>query len=159
MNRRQNFPFAVVALLAIVLLAKGCAKDDEPGTVPESKPKPFVASNPADYRKEVYVDMSCIVIPMFVYYQHVGELPTTEEGLEALISGPKSPELYEKFAGPYLLPDEPDLLVDPWGRGYIYRRKDEAEASFDLRSLGADGVESSDDISYREFPEIANLIR
>lgn len=79
----------------------------------------------------------------FVAYKlDLGEYPTTEEGLQALLVAPKGKE--EKWNGPYI----EKLPFDPWGNEYQYRypsMKDNVE--FEFFSLGRDGVESRDDIA------------
>lgn len=56
-------------------------------------------------------------------------LPSTEEGLQALVRRG-------------VLPQVPD---DPWGRPYVYRNPGKLRG-IDLLSLGPDGVESADDL-------------
>ncbi len=67
-----------------------------------------------------------------LYRMDSGRYPTSEQGLNAL--------------GPYL--KKKKIPKDPWGHDYLYvspgaHNKD----SYDLTSLGPDGVESSDDIT------------
>jgi len=67
------------------------------------------------------------------YRLDMGHYPSTEEGLEALMSAPAvNPE---KWRGPYLSKKIP---LDPWGNPYIYRNPG-TNAEFDVISLGADG--------------------
>jgi general secretion pathway protein G len=63
----------------------------------------------------------------------VKRLPTTEEGLQALLIEPSG---IEGWRGPYLR--KAQAIVDPWGRTFIYRRPGE-HGEYDLSSLGADG--------------------
>lgn len=82
-------------------------------------------------------------IPLFSYKMHVGDFPSTEEGLQSLITPPSSKA--DRWRGPYL--SEPKVPLDPWGHPYQYRypgthNKD----SYDLYSFGPDGQESDDDI-------------
>jgi general secretion pathway protein G len=63
----------------------------------------------------------------------VGRLPSTEEGLRALLQAPTG---VGKWRGPYL--KKSDALVDPWGRPFVYRRPGE-HRDYDLVSYGADG--------------------
>ena len=56
-------------------------------------------------------------------------MPTTGEGLEALVRDGTLPH----------------IPVDPWGRPYVYRNPGR-EWSYDLLSLGPDGVVSDDDV-------------
>jgi general secretion pathway protein G len=69
-----------------------------------------------------------------------GAFPTTEEGLDALISAPSSAT---NWKGPYL-EKEP---LDPWGNTYQYTSPGTNRMDYDLSSLGRDGVESDDDIT------------
>lgn len=69
--------------------------------------------------------------------------------LSALLSArPEGKPLPDSAQGLQALVDEgtlPRLLVDPWGRPYVYRRPGR-EHVFELFSLGPDGRESDDDI-------------
>jgi general secretion pathway protein G len=69
-----------------------------------------------------------------------GAFPTTEEGLDALISAPSSAT---NWKGPYL-EKQP---LDPWGNSYQYTSPGTNRMDYDLSSLGRDGVESDDDIT------------
>jgi general secretion pathway protein G len=66
------------------------------------------------------------------YRIDVGRFPTTEEGLQALLSRPSSASRWD---GPYL---EKTLPMDPWGRPYAYASPGQ-HGDFDLLSAGRDG--------------------
>ncbi|MDS4016342.1 MAG: type II secretion system major pseudopilin GspG [Candidatus Accumulibacter sp.] len=66
------------------------------------------------------------------YRLDVGRYPTTEEGLNALLSRPGN---VAKWNGPYLQKAVP---LDPWGRPYVYRAPG-ATGDFDIVSYGKDG--------------------
>jgi|SRR5687768_9154498 general secretion pathway protein G len=66
------------------------------------------------------------------YRLDTGRYPTTEQGLEALITRPANEP---KWAGPYLKKAIPS---DPWGRPYIYRLPGEQGGDFDIISYGKD---------------------
>ena len=69
-----------------------------------------------------------------------GSLPTTEEGVNALLAKPGATL---NWNGPYL----EKKPIDPWGREYKYKCPGEHNPNdYDLYSLGKDGVESADDI-------------
>jgi general secretion pathway protein G len=73
-----------------------------------------------------------------------GTYPTTEQGLIALYQKPSSEPVPKKWRQ-YI--DGKKLNEDPWHRGYIYRYPGVHNPdSYDLSSLGKDGVESDDDI-------------
>ena len=73
--------------------------------------------------------------------------PTTEQGLDALVTKPADES---KWNGPYL---EKGVPLDPWGMPYVYRSPGQNGDDFDLLSYGRDrqpGGEGEDaDISYR----------
>ena len=66
------------------------------------------------------------------YRLDVGRYPSTEEGLNALLTRPAN---VTKWNGPYLQKAVP---LDPWGRPYIYRSPG-ANGDFDIISYGKDG--------------------
>ncbi len=67
------------------------------------------------------------------YRLDVGRYPSTEEGLNALITAPATAGA--KWNGPYLNKVVPP---DPWGRPYQYKAPG-AKAEFEIISLGKDG--------------------
>ena len=76
-------------------------------------------------------DLQSLETPLFAYKLKNGSYPTTSEGLAAVV---ESGELKK-------------LPSDPWKRPYNYRFPGEKNKDgYDLWSLGADGVESDDDI-------------
>jgi len=69
-----------------------------------------------------------------------GQYPDDSMGLDALLTAPSG--LEEKWNGPYLKPSQ---LLDPWDHPYIYVSEGEINpGSYDLVSLGADGVEGGE---------------
>lgn len=81
-----------------------------------------------------------IATALKLYELDNGGFPTTEEGLDGLLSAPASAQ---NWKGPYL--DKKPL--DPWGRIYQYKCPGaHRQHDFDLYSLGKDGVESVDDV-------------
>ncbi len=71
------------------------------------------------------------------YRLDVGSLPTTEQGLQALMAKPAN---VAKWDGPYL---EKALPPDPWGHPYVYVAPGE-HSEFDISSLGRDGRPGGD---------------
>ncbi len=73
-----------------------------------------------------------------------GRYPTTEQGLEALLTPPTSQPLPINWNGPYL--KKKKIPLDPWGHPYVYKSPGEHNAdSYDLYSLGPDGQEGGGD--------------
>jgi general secretion pathway protein G len=70
-----------------------------------------------------------------IYKLDVGSYPTTEQGLQALLTRP--PDVAH-WNGPYLKGNK--LPEDPWGHPFLYRSPSEREGyDYDLYSLGPAG--------------------
>ena len=69
-----------------------------------------------------------------------GTYPSTDEGLAALLTAPASAK---RWKGPYL----DRKILDPWGQEYRYHSPSSYHAAYDIFSIGADGVEGSDDVT------------
>jgi general secretion pathway protein G len=85
-------------------------------------------------------DLAEIKTALDRYYLDNGYYPTTDQGLNALVTPPTNgrvPANYE--SGGYI----ERLPQDPWGTPYFYQSDGN---SYVLKSFGADGVESADDI-------------
>ena len=75
-----------------------------------------------------------------VYRLHNGFYPTTEQGLEALVSKPSTSPQPKKYAdGGYMK----KVPIDPWGNPFIYRSPGE-KGLIDIISCGADGEEGGE---------------
>jgi general secretion pathway protein G len=71
-----------------------------------------------------------------------GRYPSSEEGLQALVSPPASVQ-QDKGHWPYVK----QVKNDPWGNPYVYKFPGQHNASgYDLYSFGPDGREGTDDI-------------
>lgn len=74
-----------------------------------------------------------------LYKTDNGFYPSTEQGLEALISPPSEGQIPENYrAGGYL--EKKSLPSDPWGNRYIYLYPGQ-QGEYDIISLGADKQE------------------
>lgn len=83
-------------------------------------------------------------LPLKEFQIDMRRYPTTEEGLIALVKRPENDS--GRWRGPYL--KEEEMLEDPWGKRLQYRFPGTHNTgSYDLWSLGPDGVESQDDIT------------
>lgn len=82
-------------------------------------------------------------VPLATYKIHMGSYPTTEEGLQALITAPANRA--DRWKGSYI--ESRSVPQDPWGNPYQYRYPGTKNTDrFDLWSWGPDGRESADDI-------------
>jgi general secretion pathway protein G len=90
----------------------------------------------------VDADIASITSLLKLYEINNRFLPTTEQGLKALVEKPSSepvPRRWSKLAD--------KVFTDPWQRPYAYVFPGKRNpSSFDLYSLGEDGVESEDDL-------------
>ena len=78
-----------------------------------------------------------------LYYMDNGFYPSTEQGLEALITQPSSHPVPKNWRKGYLRKKE--VPQDPWGYDYIFISPGARnEDSFDLASYGADNREGGD---------------
>jgi general secretion pathway protein G len=70
-----------------------------------------------------------------IYKLDVGAYPSTEQGLQALITRPSG---VTRWNGPYLKGEK--LPEDPWGRPFVYRSPSQRPGhEYDLLSLGPTG--------------------
>jgi general secretion pathway protein G len=74
------------------------------------------------------------------YKLDVGSYPSEDQGLIALMQAPDGDE--GNWAGKYL--SKQKSIVDAWGRDYLYSMPGPAGESYEIRSLGADGVEGGE---------------
>lgn len=95
-------------------------------------------------------DIATVVTALEQFQLDMGRYPTTEEGLNALVTAPAAEETDTEtgaaggtWKGPYLN----KVPVDPWGRAYVYECPGTVNVDgYDLLSYGKDGVEAGEDI-------------
>ncbi len=73
-----------------------------------------------------------------IYYNEQGRVPTTEQGLEALVSRPTRPPIPAQYPPEGYL-DSRRVPVDPWGNPYIYLAPGRDGGLFEIISYGSDG--------------------
>ena len=86
-------------------------------------------------RVKAEADISALKTALDRYYLDNGFYPTTDQGLQALVSSPTTgriPANYEE--GGYI----ERVPLDPWGNPYFYQSDGD---NYALKSFGADGVE------------------
>ena len=95
-----------------------------------------------DVAKEQRVDsdIEAISMQLRTYEMLNYRMPTTEQGLKALVNQPTTEPRPRRWK--QLMKSVP---VDPWGAEYVYRNPGKGGAAFDIYSLGPDGKESDDD--------------
>jgi general secretion pathway protein G len=87
--------------------------------------------------------------PLVQYRIHMGDYPSTAEGLEALVTAPSGKA--ERWKGPYTEAKGGKIPPDPWGEAYQYRypgTRNKATGGYDLFSKGPDKTEGTEDDIY-----------
>lgn len=131
-KNRKRKAFTLVELLVVVLIITMLAAF--------VAPKMFtgIGKTKADLTK---AKMAIIENALSRFYLDCGRYPDDSEGLEVLVMPPTDLE-EGKWRGPYLKRSE---LLDLWDQPYIYVAEGEYNpGSFDLISLGADGMDGGE---------------
>ena len=84
------------------------------------------------------IEINQIVQTLDLYKLETGRYPTTQEGLQALITAPSG---VANWNGPYW--KNGTIPKDPWGNEYKYTAPG-AKSPFDILSYGADAKEGGD---------------
>jgi len=83
-----------------------------------------------------------IKLPLTSYRIHMGDYPSTSEGLQALVTAPASRA--GQWNGPYL--SDARLPLDPWKEQYVYRYPGtKNKTGYDIFSKGPDKAEGTQD--------------
>lgn len=83
-----------------------------------------------------------IKLPLTSYRMHMGDYPSTADGLRALVTAPANRA--DQWHGPYLADGK--LPNDPWGDPYIYKYPGTHNKNgYDIFSKGPDHTEGTKD--------------
>jgi general secretion pathway protein G len=130
-QRRAAFTLIEIVLVITIIAVLGAA------TI-------YLIKGNVDVAKATRVDADIknIVTQIKVFEARNLQPPTTEQGIKALVEMPTIEPVPERWT--QLLEEMPK---DPWNRPfqYVYPAK-RSKAPYDVFSLGADGIESGDDI-------------
>jgi general secretion pathway protein G len=138
MNFRKQSGFTLVEILLVLIIISVMAAM----VVPQ-----FAGRGEDARRMAARADIDTnLATALDLYELDMGTYPKTQDGLKALLERPSSSTDADRWNGPYL--KKKAIPRDPWSRPYSYafpgtRNPD----GYDLFSLGADGVESKDDIT------------
>lgn len=126
-TRRHQTGFSLIEIMVVIViigLLVGIVAPNVIGRADEAR----VQKVQADF-KAIQTALKMYRIDNFVY-------PSTEQGLEALVSKPSLTPVPRNWkSGGYL----ESLQTDPWGRPYLYLSPGESR-DYDIYTLGADGV-------------------
>lgn len=88
-----------------------------------------------------HTDIQAISTALEMYRLDTFNYPSTQQGLEALVTRPSGTPLAKNWNPQGYLKSLP---VDPWGTPYQYLNPGTHSAGYDLFSFGADGVQGGE---------------
>lgn len=135
MTTKNERGFTFIEIMLVVVIIGVLASVIAPRLVGRSKEAKVTAA-----KAEIEGSLSTA---LELYETNNGKFPTTEQGLEALITKPATPPAPQNWQGPYLRKKK---LTDPWNNEYRYTSPGIHNKDYDLQSYGPDGVEGADDI-------------
>ncbi len=91
--------------------------------------------------KAAKIEIDQIGQELDLYKLEIGNYPTTQEGLQALVAAPAG---VSNWAGPYWKKNT--VPKDPWGHEYTYASPG-THGAYDILSYGADGKEGGDGVN------------
>lgn len=127
--RRDQRGFSLVELMVVVIVLAILA-----GTI-----IPQFAGTTYDARvSRARADIAKLEQQLELFNTKFDRYPSTEEGLEALVTGPKEAKNFQPLVK--------ELVSDPWGKPYRYRSPGiHGSKTYDLWSQGADGADGGED--------------
>ena len=132
MDRKRRSGFTLVEILVVVVILGLLATLVIPRVVGRGEEAKRTAT---------LVQIRAIEQALDLYKLDNGFYPTTEQGLEALVSKPSGmPEPMNYRRDGYMK----KVPVDPWGRPYVYRSPGE-HGETDILSFGPDGAEGGEE--------------
>ncbi|MHB1080028.1 MAG: type II secretion system major pseudopilin GspG [Prosthecobacter sp.] len=88
----------------------------------------------------VQSDFGTIGVALQVYESRAMRMPTTEQGLRALVEKPTIEPIPDSYKNGLL----EEVPKDPWGQEYKYRfPAQKSKKAFDLWSIGPDGIDDN----------------
>jgi len=131
-QRKTDKGFTLVELMLVVViigLLAGVAVPNLMGRLKEAK------------RAKASADVKVLENAIDMYAMHIGNYPTTEQGLNVLVSNVGN---QDDWSGPYLKKGK-KIPKDPWKNDYVYRADSQHDLDYDLFSKGPDEQEDTDD--------------
>jgi general secretion pathway protein G len=104
---------------------------------------PRIMGRPDEARQlKAKMQIESLETALKLYKLDNGAYPSTDQGLEALVTPPETPPVPRKWReGGYL--EKGKVPVDPWGNTFVYLSPG-VNNDYDISSYGADGVSGGD---------------
>jgi general secretion pathway protein G len=129
-SQRRDRGFSLLELLAVLVILGILAGIFAPK---------FLGQAESAKRKAAKLEIDQIGQSLDLYKLEVGRYPTTQEGLQALVTAPSGAA---NWNGPYL--KKTSVPKDPWGNEYKYVAPGDQSRPYDILSFGGDGKEGGD---------------
>lgn len=130
MKKRKQTGFTLLEVMVVIVIISLLATFVVPNLIGDKEK--------ADQKKAM-ADIVALENALDNYRLDNSVYPTTDQGLEALVSKPTNPEPRAYRTGGYIK----RLPNDPWGRPYQYQSPGE-KGTVDVFSYGADGQEGGE---------------
>jgi len=131
-NKNKNNGFSLIELMAVIVILGILASIVVVNVAPVFQ---------RAYFEKIRADLTQVTKALELYRFNELSYPSSEQGLEALTKP------HAELKNPFLFPENgyiSSLPLDPWGREYIYEYPGNRSSSYDLYTLGADGIEGGD---------------
>jgi len=104
---------------------------------------PRIMGRPDEARQlKAKMQIESLETALKLYKLDNGAYPSTDQGIEALVTPPDTPPVPQKWRdGGYL--EKGKVPVDPWGNAFVYLSPG-VHGDYDISSYGADGVSGGD---------------
>ncbi len=131
-SRRQQQGFTLMEVLIVVVII---------GILASIAAVNLLGEEDAAKRTKAQADIGALTSAMDLYKLHNGHYPSTDQGLDALVTRPSGqPDAQNWKQGGYL---RSGLPKDPWGRDYLFLNPG-FRSAIDIYTLGADGLEGGE---------------
>lgn len=120
---RRRAAFTLIELLVVIIILAILAAVVIPRVISRTEDARFAKAT---------ADISTIDGVLEHYKLDTGEYPTTDQGLQALVTNVAN---NERWNGPYI---KNQIPIDPWGNPYMYRMPGEMGLDYDIYSAGPD---------------------
>ncbi len=134
-QRRSQGGFTLIELMVVIVIIGILAAYIAPR---------FIGQTEKAKVSEAKAQIRSFEIALKMFRLDNGFYPSTEQGLESLVTQPTTGRIPEKYnKGGYL--ESARIPDDPWGNPYIYTSPGSHGFDYEIVSLGADGLEGGED--------------